>query len=103
LALAFFLRVGPLYGRQFIDAIGIRLVPPHQRGLAFAASSTVQRMANVLAAMAAGWLYKFRPALPFQIASLLVVLALLATWLFIPRIMAEQGPVVPSPGEPFQA
>jgi predicted MFS family arabinose efflux permease len=103
LALAFFLRVGPLYGRQFIDALGIRLVPPSQRGLAFAASSTVQRMANVLAAMAAGWLYKFRPALPFQVALILVVLALLATWLSIPRITAEQRPVFPVPGEPLQA
>jgi predicted MFS family arabinose efflux permease len=102
LALAFFLRVGPLYGRQFIDAIGIRLVSPSQSGLAFAASATVQRIANVLAAMAAGWLYKFRPALPFQVALILVALALLATWLSVPRITAEQGSVVPTPGKPLQ-
>jgi len=103
LALAFFLRVGPLYGRQFIDAIGIRLVSPPQRGLAFAISATVQRIANVLAAMAAGWLYEFWPALPFQVALLFVVLALLATWFFVPRITTEQEPVVPPPREPLQA
>lgn len=103
LALAFFLRVGPLYGRQFIDAIGIRLVPSSQRGLAFAASATVQRMANVLAAVAAGWLYEFRPALPFQVALILVILALLATWFFVPRILAEEPePVLSTPVEPFQ-
>jgi predicted MFS family arabinose efflux permease len=102
LALAFFLRVGPFIGRQFIDALGTRLVPPSQFGLAFAASATVQRVANVLAAVAAGWLYKVRPVLPFQIALVLVPIALLLTWLFAPRIAGRET-AVPTSREPAEA
>lgn len=102
LAIAFFLRVGPIYGRQFIDAISARIVPPSQHGLAFAASATVQRVAYVLAALTAGWLYNLRPALPFQVALILVVLALLATSLSVSRISAEHGPVVAPKVDPFQ-
>jgi predicted MFS family arabinose efflux permease len=102
LALAFFLRVGPFIGRQFIDALGTRLVPPSQFGLAFAASATVQRVANVLAAVAAGWLYKVRPALPFEVALVLVPVALLLTWLFAPRIAGEKT-ALPASGEPAEA
>ena len=100
LALAFFLRIGPIYGRQFIDALGIRMVPLSQRGLAFAISATVQRIANVLAAVAAGWLYKFRPALPFQVALILTFLALLMTSFSISHITGEQEVVVQTPVEP---
>jgi hypothetical protein len=96
LALAFFLRVGPYTGRQFIDALGTRVVPPSQFGLAFAASATVQRVANILAAAAAGWLYKVRPALPFQVALALVPAALLLTWRFAPRIAREETALPPS-------
>lgn len=100
LALAFFLRVGPYIGRQFIDALGTRLVPPSQFGLAFATTATVQRVANVLAAMSAGWLYQIRPTLPFQVALALVPVALLLTWFFAPRIAAERAPPLPASGQP---
>lgn len=102
LAIAFFLRVGPFIGRQFIDALGTRLVPPSQFGLAFAASATVQRVANVLAAMAAGWLYNIRPALPFQVALMLVPVALVLTWFVARRHVGEAG-AVPRSGNPVEA
>jgi DHA1 family tetracycline resistance protein-like MFS transporter len=102
LALAFFLRVGPFIGRQFVDALGTRLVPPSQFGLAFAASATVQRVANVLAAVAAGWLYKVGPALPFEAALVLVPIALLLTWLLAPRIATTEE-TLPTSGKPAEA
>jgi predicted MFS family arabinose efflux permease len=102
LAMAFFLRVGPFIGRQFIDAVGTRLVPPSQFGLAFAASATVQRIANVLAAMIAGWLYQVRPALPFQVGLMLLPIALLLTWALAPRAAGEAAAAPPA-GKPLEA
>jgi predicted MFS family arabinose efflux permease len=103
LALAFFLRVGPFIGRQFVDALGTRLVPPSQFGLAFATSATVQRIANVLAAMAAGWLFQIRPALPFQVALGLVPAALLVTWLLASRISPKPAATIAAPDQPLEA
>jgi len=100
LALAFFLRVGSYIGRQFIDALGTRVVPTSQFGLAFATTATVQRVAVVLAAMSAGWLYQVRPTLPFQVALGLVPVALILTWFFAPRIMAEPAQPRPVAGQP---
>ena len=95
LSLAFFLRVGPVYGRQFIDCIGIKLVPSSQRGLAFSITPTVQRLSNMIAAMTAGWLYEVRPGLPFQTAIVLVVVAMLVTWIGIPKVLAVKDKLVP--------
>ncbi len=102
LAIAFFLRVGPIYGRQFIDAISARMLPPSQHGLAFAVSATVQRVANLLAALAAGWMYNFKPILPFQVALILVVLTLLLTLLSVSHITAEPLSIVVTPADPCQ-
>jgi len=91
LAVGFFLRGGVLMARQFVDAISSRVISPSQQGMAFATSATVQRIAGVAAAGAAGWLYAVRPALPFQASLLLIPLSLSATWLLIPRILRAAG------------
>ncbi len=90
LALGFFFRAGVMVGRPFFDSITTRVVPPEQHGLAFASSATVFRIANMLAAGTAGYLYAFRPALPFVLAAGLIPLAAALTWLLAPRPSAEE-------------
>jgi len=100
LAIAFFLRVGPMYGRQFFDAISTGIVPPSQHGLAFGVSATVQRTANVLASLTAGWLYSFKPSLPFQISLIFIFITLVITVLSISHVTSEQKLNVIIPEDP---
>lgn len=83
--LAFFLRASYSVTRAMVDALLTRIVTPAQLGIAFAVSETIMTAANALAPYAAGWMYTFSPALPFQIVMLFIPLAASAFWIFSPR------------------
>ncbi|MBP7690294.1 MAG: MFS transporter [Anaerolineales bacterium] len=82
---AYFLRAGWNLALSMILAQAGRMVSQAELGLAYGVTETVVAGAQMLGPLAAGALYAWAPALPFQVSLGLVLLTLPLVWRFAPR------------------
>jgi MFS family permease len=85
IVVAFLARSSAFVARTLAEAMATRVVPRAQWGRAFGVIETAATAGTVLAPLSAGWLYEVRPALPFQASLVLLPLAIVAAYLYLPR------------------
>jgi MFS family permease len=86
---AFFLLGGFKTARSLGMAQVRELAPPARMGLAFGLSETVAAMAVILAPVVAGYLYTIDPLLIYLLGMPLILLSLVASFLFSPKPARE--------------
>jgi MFS family permease len=87
--LGFFLLGGYRFSRSIATALTKNLVHQSRMGLAYGITETVGASAIILAPPIAGLLYQFDPSLMYIVAFLLILVSILISARFIPRLGAS--------------
>jgi hypothetical protein len=93
---AFLARAAQYTAHSLVNALAARTVKPSQTGLAFGMLETVAWSGAFIAPALAGRLYAINPVRPFQVALLLMPLAMLLSYLFAPRPAHDVAPAMES-------